>query len=139
MGTATGQSPSVFTFRRDVPAQATGVSTEYPICLVGTGLGPGAVTAARYIPNAAITGANTNTRRVAIRNKAAGAGTTEMAAIQFNAGTNGVAFAASSLTLDATSTNRDATAVQVLAVYSSAVGTGLADPGGVIEVEFTRD
>lgn len=100
----------------------------------------GTVTSVEYIPNAVITGQDTNTRRVAVTNRgSAGAGTTEAAFLQFNAGVNGVAFDAKTVTLHGTAANHDVAAGDVLTFDSTTPGTGLADPGGLVIVEITRD
>lgn len=99
----------------------------------------GSITSVKYIPNAAITGVNTNTRRVAVTNRgAAGAGTTEAAALQFNSGVNGVKWDAKAITLIADPAT-DVVAGDVITFDSTAIGTGLADPGGLVIVEVTRD
>lgn len=99
----------------------------------------GAVTSVKYIPNSAITGQNTDTRRDAVTNRgAAGSGTTEAAFLQFNSGVNASAFVPKTITLNATTANRDVVAGDVLTWDSTTPGTGLADPGGVVIVEITR-
>ena len=100
----------------------------------------GTVTGVGYIPNAAITGADTDSRRIAVTNRGqAGAGTAEIAALGFDTGINAVAFDEKALTLNATPANLVVAAGDVLTVDSATLGTGLADPGGVIVVEITRD
>lgn len=99
----------------------------------------GAVSAVGFVPNAAIAGQDTNTRRVAITNRgSAGLGTTETAFLQFNSGVNGVAFDEKAITLHTTLANRDVAAGDVLTIDSTTPGTGLADPGGLYIVEITR-
>lgn len=100
----------------------------------------GKVTAVGFIPNAAITGQDTNTRRVALTNRgSAGAGTTEAAFLQFNNGVNAVEFDKKNITLHATVANRNVAAGDVLTIDSTTPGTGLADPGGLYIVEITRN
>jgi hypothetical protein len=99
----------------------------------------GNVTAVGFIPNAAITGQDTNTRRVAITNRgSAGLGTTETAFLQFNSGVNAVQYDEKAITLHATVANRAVTEGDVLTIDSTTPGTGLADPGGLYIVEITR-
>lgn len=99
----------------------------------------GDVTSVKFIPNAAITGQDTDTRRIALTNRGtAGLGTTEIAALQFNAGVNGVKWDAKALTLSATPANVEVLAGEVLTIDSTTPGTGLADPGGLYIVEITR-
>lgn len=100
----------------------------------------GVVTSVEFIPNAAITGQDTNTRRVAVTNRgSAGLGTTEAAFLQFNNGVNAVAYDAKTITLHATTANRNVAAGDVLTIDSTTPGTGLADPGGMYIVEITRN
>lgn len=97
------------------------------------------LTAASYVPDTAITGAATNNRKVAVVNKgAAGAGTTEMASLTFDDGVDGVAFDEKALTLSGTAANLNAAAGDIIAWASTAPGSGLADPGGTVIVEYSR-
>jgi hypothetical protein len=96
----------------------------------------GVILSCQYTPQAAITGVNTNTRQLRLVNRGqAGAGTTALALIQFNAGTNGVAFDEVDLTLQGTPTVAQG---DILAWESNAIGTGLADPGGRVQITFSR-
>jgi hypothetical protein len=97
------------------------------------------VASVTYAPNAAITGQNTNPRRVALINRgSAGAGTTVIAELTFVSGVNGVAGDELTITLSATAADRVVTQGDVLAWFSDAVLTGLADPGGLVTVGFQR-
>lgn len=99
----------------------------------------GDVTAVGFIPNAAIIGQDTNTRRVAVTNRgSAGAGSTEAAFLQFNSGVNAAQYDEKTITLHATVANRAVTEGDVLTIDSTAPGSGLADPGGLYIVEITR-
>lgn len=99
----------------------------------------GTVTAVTYTPEAAITGANTNTRAIRVRNRGqAGAGTTVVAELQFDSGVNGVAFDEKAITLSATPANLVVAEGDVLELFSDAVGTGIADPGGTVKVSISR-
>ncbi len=100
---------------------------------------PAAVTAVTYTPNAAIVGANTNTRRVALINRGqAGLGSIVIAELQFNSGVNGVAFDEKPIPLSATAANLNLAEGDILEWLSDAVGTGLADPGGLAVVTMSR-
>ena len=100
----------------------------------------GTVTAVSYTPDAAITGANTNTRRVALVNRgSAGTGTTIVAELQFNSGVDAVAGDEETITLSGTAANLEVTQGDILAWESEAVGTGLADPGGLVQVGIRRE
>ncbi len=120
-----------------VPGAAIGASYDQAI---GESPFKGTVVAASIIPEAAITGQATNFRRLRVVNKGqAGAGTAITSEYAFDAaGKNAVAFDELALTLDATLANRNVEAGDVLAFVSDAVGTGLVDPGGVVQVEVAR-
>lgn len=99
----------------------------------------GTVTSATYTPEAAITGAATNHRAIRVRNRgAAGSGTTVVAELAFDNGVNAAAFDEKALTLSATAANLEVAEGDVLEVFSDAVGTGLADPGGTVKVTISR-
>jgi hypothetical protein len=91
------------------------------------------VSAVTYAPVTAITGANTNTRSVSLVNKGqAGAGVTVIATIQYNSGVNAAAADENTVTLSATPANLNVSAGDILQWQSTAVGTGIADPGGLV-------
>jgi hypothetical protein len=93
----------------------------------------GTVSAVTYAPITAITGANTNTRSVSLVNKGqAGSGTTVVATIQYNSGTNATAGDENTVTLSGTPANLVVAAGDILQWQSTAVGTGIADPGGLV-------
>ncbi len=93
------------------------------------------VTAVTYAPVTAITGANTNTRSVSLVNKGTdGSGSTVVATIQYNSGVNAAASDENTVTLSGTPANLNLSAGQVLQWQSTAVGTGIADPGGLVNV-----
>lgn len=93
------------------------------------------VTAVTYAPVTAITGANTNTRSVSLVNKALdGTGTTVVATIQYNSGVNAAASDENTVTLSGTPANLALAAGSVLQWQSTHIGTGIADPGGLINI-----
>lgn len=97
----------------------------------------GTVGSVTYTPLATVTGANTNTRKLELINKGTdGLGTTVVATLQFDSGTNATAFVPRTLTLSATPANLNVTSGQVLVLTSTSVGTGLADPGGLVAVSL---
>lgn len=125
------------TYEITVPAYATDVEGTTPVIQAPF---DGVLESAAFIPNAAITGAATNNRKQALVNKgASGAGTTEMAAVTYDNGVNGTAFDSKALTNSATAANLEVVAGDVLAWASTAPGTGLADPGGLLRVVIRRD
>jgi hypothetical protein len=98
----------------------------------------GTVTGVKYIADAAITGANTNTRSVSLINKGqAGAGNVVVATLQFNAGVNAPAQDDVSLTLGVAA-NLVLAEGDNLVWRSTSVGTGIADPGGLVQVSVSR-
>jgi hypothetical protein len=91
------------------------------------------VSAVTYAPVTVITGANTNTRSVSLVNKGqSGAGNVVVATIQYNSGVNAVASDENTVTLSGTPANLNLTAGDILQWQSTAVGTGIADPGGLV-------
>src|SRR4051812_7547 len=90
--------------QQQTPARAAGTDGQ---TTVGEAKVTNKVTSVSYIPDAAITGQNTDTRRVSLVNRGqAGVGTTEIAALAFVAGVNGVENDEKELTLSATAANR---------------------------------
>lgn len=99
----------------------------------------GVVTSVTYAPDAAITGAATNHRALRLRNRGqAGSGTTVIAELAFDNGVNAAAFDETTITLSATTANRNVAEGDVLELFSDAIGTGIADPGGLLTVTIER-
>jgi hypothetical protein len=114
------------------PQATAGSNLNTPVLVVES---DGAVSSVTYTTVTAITGANTNTRSVSLVNKgAAGAGTTIIATLQFNSGVNTTAADEKAITLSATAADLNVVAGDVLQWQSTAVGTGIADPGGLVNV-----
>lgn len=129
-------APLTRVIEEGVPAAATAASDD---TLIGQAPFAATVTAVEYVPEAAITGAATNTRRVELVNKGqAGTGTTAVASLQFDSGTNATANNEVAVTLSGTAANLVLAAGDTLQWRSIAVGTGLADPGGVARVTLSR-
>lgn len=96
------------------------------------------VSAVTYAPVTAITGANTNTRSVSLVNKGqTGAGSTVIATIQYNSGVNAAAADENVVTLSGTPANLNVAAGDILQWQSTHVGTGIADPGGLVCVTLS--
>jgi hypothetical protein len=128
------RAPRTQVIRCDHPAVATGTSKEDPI---GRADGAGFLNRVRFVPQAGITGVNTNTRRIDIVNRGqSGAGSTVIATLQFNSGTNGTAF--DELAIPVTDANDTMADGDIISINSVAVGTGLADPGGLVILEIDR-
>lgn len=97
------------------------------------------VSAVSYTTVSAITGANTDTRTVAVVNKgASGVGSTAVASLALVAGVSTTAFDEKALTLSGTAANLLVTAGHVLAFTSTHAGDGLADVGGKVRVTLVR-
>lgn len=98
------------------------------------------VTLVQYVAEAAITGANTNTRSVSLINKGqGGVGTTAVATLQFDSGVNATANDEKAVTLSATPANLVLAAGDTLLWRSLHIGTGQADPGGLARITVTRN
>jgi hypothetical protein len=98
------------------------------------------VTGVNFIPAAAITGANTNTRLVELVNKGqAGSSTTQIATVQFNSGVNATAFDEKAITLSGTAANLVLASGDTIIWNSTHVGTGITDPGGLVSVTLSRN
>src|SRR4029450_7714411 len=127
MATARGLPPLVVTLRLQPPPEATaGVGGVYPL-----GVAPfaGHVTRAEIMPNQTITGVATNNKKIAIQNRGpTGAGTTEMAAITFGAGTNAPQADNTPLTLSGTPANLDFAAGDIIALVTTVFGPGMGLP-----------
>jgi hypothetical protein len=99
----------------------------------------GVVASVSYTPEAAVTGDNTNKRTLTLVNKGqAGAGSTVIATLDFVTGANGVAFDEKAFTLSAVASATNVAAGDVLAVVETVAGSGLANPGGLVQVEINR-
>lgn len=100
---------------------------------------PGKVTKLVYVPNAAIVGANANTRTLSLKNRGqAGAGATVVASLALTAGVNAAAFDEKAITLSVTAADLVVAEGDILSAESIHTGTGLADPGGLYYIEIER-
>lgn len=122
------------TIAENQPAVATAASDTN---ILGEVKQDGTVSGVSYTPDASITGVNTNTRILRVVNRGqSGGGTTLVASLQFDSGVNATAGDEKALTLSGTPANLSVSAGDVLALESNAVGTGLADPGGLLQVDI---
>lgn len=137
MATVTGGLQLTRTLRAKVPGTAGGSDAELAIGRNDLG-GVGTVTAVRFIADATLTGAATNTRSIGVSRRTAGGSATILATLQFNSGINATAYAATAITLSGTPANLDVPAGDIITYVSTHIGTGLADPGGTIEVDIQR-
>lgn len=130
------KAPYTQTFRLASEGAATAVDDTV---MLGEAQFAGTVTEVTFIPDAALTGANTNTRRLALINRGqAGAGTTVVAELQFNAGVNLIAGDEMTIPLSVVAGATTLAAGDTLAWFTDAVGTGIADTGGLVQVTISR-
>lgn len=120
-----------------VPATAAGSDADAVVTEMGFA---GKLTAASFTPEANITGNTTETRTLTIVNKGSdGNGTTVMATLAFITGVNATDFNESAFTVSATAADLVFAAGDIIAAVSTHGGsTGLADPGGLVKLEYKR-
>lgn len=130
-------APLVTVLENDLDATIAGADA---VKVIGTAPFAGTVTAVTYAPTATLTGANTESRTVAVVNKGTdGNGTAAVASKAFVSGTDAADFDETAITLSGTPANLVVAAGDVLAATSTHVGaTGLADPGGTVRISLTR-
>lgn len=131
------QAPHQIKLAEETPAVAASADAS---TVIGEATEAGTVTSVTYTPVAAITGANTETRTVSLINKgASGSGTTSVATLALVSGVSAAAFDEKTITLSGTAANLVVAAGDILAWTSVHSGsTGLADPGGLVQVEIDR-
>ena len=133
----TEQAPRVETLEYNQPAISTVGNSDTSI--LGEAPFDGTVTEVTFTPDAAITGANTNTRLHRVVNRGrTGTGTDVVASLQYNSGVNAAAGDEKTITLSGTAANLVVEEGEVLAFESNAVATGIADPGGHVTVTLSR-
>lgn len=130
-------APLVKKHRVNIAGVAAGSDLETDAVLVEF---DGTVTGVKLVASTVLTGANTDSRTIQVVNKGqSGAGSTVVAAKAFVSGVNAAADDDTAITLSVTAANIAVVAGDVLVVQSNHVGsTGLADPGGLVEIEITR-
>lgn len=130
-------APLVKKYRQQVPAVGAGSDAETDVLIAEFA---GTVSGVKYVSATTLTGANTDSRTGQLVNKGqAGAGSTVVASKAFTSGVNAPADDDTAITLSGTAANLVVAAGDVLVWQSNHVGsTGLADPGGLVEVELTR-
>jgi len=130
------KSPLTRTTAATVPAVAAGSTADQTVAEAPFAA---TVTGASFTPEAAMTGNDTNTRTLTVVNKGqAGAGTTVIGTIAFVAGNNGVAFDEKEFVLSGVAGATTVAAGDIIAYVSTHAASGLADPGGLVQVEFSR-
>lgn len=131
-----GRAPYVSRLTADVPAVAQASTASVAILEAPFA---GTVTAVSFTPVANITGDSTNTRTYTLVNKGAdGNGTTVIATLAMTTGVNATDFNEDALTLSAVEGATTVAEGDVLAWVSTHGASGLADPGGLVQIEITR-
>ncbi|WP_369167780.1 hypothetical protein AB5J49_07915 [Streptomyces sp. R28] len=131
-------APYVRVIEADVPAVSTAGNDDDTV--VAQAPFDCTVTSVEYVPEAAITGADTNSRTVSLVNKgAAGSGTTTVASLALTNGVNATANNERAITLSGTAANLVLAAGDTLQWRSVHVGTGIADPGGLLRITISRN
>lgn len=96
------------------------------------------VSSVLFIPSASVTGVATNNRQFTLYNRGTGAGTVVVAQLVMVSGTNMTDNIPKAITLSTTSANLLLAANDVLEWESLHNNTGIADPGGLVQVNTTR-
>lgn len=127
------------TYTAVIPNSAAGADFVVTVCSAPW---DGSLVSAVYYPDTNITGADTNSRTYNVHNRGDdGDGTTLMASIAMEAGTDGAQYAAVELAVASGEDAEDAECVagDVITFESLHIGgTGLADPGGTIAITLER-
>lgn len=130
-------APYVRVIEADVPAVSTAGNDDDTV--VGQAPFDGVVAKVEYVPESAITGADTNSRTVSLVNKGqAGSGSTTVASLALTNGVNAAASDEKTITLSGTAANLNVTAGDTLLWRSVHVGTGITDPGGLVRITLSR-
>lgn len=105
--------------------------------LIGRVRAAGKVASVTFYPNAAVSGAVTNNRRYRLYNRTTGGGTVLIADLTLVNAVDLVAKTAKAITLTVTAADLNVAAGDLLEWKSDHNGTGIADPGGIVEVVIT--
>lgn len=125
--------PNDLVLRFKIDAEATAGNTDtWPLFVAESNM---LITAVRWIPGAAVTGAATNNFALQVQDLgAAGSGSAAVTTAKtYASGTNSVAYVPETFTIGAAPT---VAAGDVLALVRTVNGTGLASPRGTVEVQF---
>jgi hypothetical protein len=131
------QQPLTRTLQMNQPAISTIGNSD--TSMLGEAPFAGTVTSVTYTPDGDITGAATHNRTFEVVNRgAAGAGTTSVASLNMASGVNATGGDEKTITLSGTAANLVLAQGDILAFKSTAVGNGIADPGGLVQVTISR-
>lgn len=121
-------------YRSSVP---TVVTTASALSIVDSVYEAETVSSVIYVPAAAVTGAAAG-RAFTLYNRSATGGTTPIASLTLVSGTDLSDNVPKTITLSTTSANLLLSALAVLEWESVATGSGIVDPGGIVQVNTTR-
>ena len=125
--------PNDLVLRFKIDAEATAGSTDtWPLFVADSNI---VVTAVRWIPKAAVTGAATNNFAFQVQDTGpAGAGTGAVSTVKtYASGTNSVALTPEAFTIGAAP---NVASGDVVSLVRTVNGTGLASPAGTVEIQF---
>lgn len=130
-------APLVRVIEANVPPVSTAGNDDDTV--VGQSPFAGKVTLVEYVPEAAITGADTNSRTVSLVNKGqSGTDTVTAASLALTSGVNATANNEKAITLSGTAANLTVAAGDTLLWRSVHIGTGITDPGGLVRITVSR-
>lgn len=137
MANSTGQTPQIEVKRCVVAALALTVDATVAVMLAPFA---GTIGGISYVPAANVTGDDTDNRTLTVINKGqAGSGTTELASLLLETGTDLVAFDENEIPLSEAEGALTVAEGDVISFGSVHAGsTGLVDPGGLVLVTFNR-
>lgn len=130
------RAPRSYEMEVELPGLATDAEDTY---VAGRAQEDGELTAATLIPTANVTGANTNNRQYDVINKGQdGNGAVVMATLALVSGVNPTDYNEQAFTLSVVAGAVEVAEGDIIAVASTAPGTGIADPGGMVKLTFGR-
>lgn len=95
----------------------------------------GSITSVKYVPDATQAGAATNSRTLTVVNKTK---TKTAATLELLSGVELTEAAAKAIPVSGTAANVEVAEGDEIAFVSTHVGTGIKDPGGLVEITFSR-
>ena len=131
------KAPVVRNIERAVIATAAGSDAVFPAVVAPF---DAVVTKVEYVAASTITGAATNNRTLSVTNKKGYAsGTATVASLAFSSGAVvATGFVPKAITLSGTAADLAVAAGDVLVFNSTHIGTGIADPGGLVRITLER-
>jgi hypothetical protein len=134
--TRVGKLPGLYTHMARIDAIASN-STGIQTVMKNSHGNQITVTSVSFIPDAAITGNDTNYFTFILQNRSTnGAGTTAVATLAFTSGVNGVAHDEKAITVSGTAANTQVASDAVLAVSKTVAASGLTMPAGIVVITY---